>query len=81
MHGGEESEECVYFSLIILAALPLKDTFLSNSSSVINPPQYGQRAEPVSGFVYLCDQGRCIYCKSSKHHKVKLGAIQVEEAT
>lgn len=25
-NGGEESEECVYFSLVILAVLPLKDT-------------------------------------------------------
>lgn len=26
-------------------------------------------------------QGRCIHCKSSEHHKVKLGVIQVEDTT
>lgn len=79
--GGEESEECVFLTLIAFVVLPLKDTSVRYERCIESTSVWAERRARVGICVSVGRQGRCIHCKLSKHHTVKLGVIQVEDTT
>lgn len=79
--GGEESEECVFLTLIAFVVLPLKDTSVRFERCIESTSVWAERRARVRICVSVGRQGRCIHCKSSEHHTVKLGVIQVEDTT
>lgn len=78
-NGGEESEVCVFLTLIIFVPLPLKDTavhfYLCNKSALI----WAMRA-PVRFCVSVNARGDALTV-NHPNITVKLGGVQVRVAT
>lgn len=79
-NGGEESEVCVFLTLIIFAPLPLKDIavhfYLCNKSALI----WAKRRAPVR-FCVCVDARGDTFTVNHPNITVKSGGVQVRVAT